>query len=79
MWLTSGSWAGYYDLKKAPKATKNLFKKKTPEQNLKALLLPWLRERPLLLPSGMLPDGDRQKEGLGLAHGPIPGLHKSAL
>ncbi|MDD5734871.1 MAG: hypothetical protein PHQ39_05295, partial [Methanothrix soehngenii] len=30
-------WAGYYDLKKAPKATKNLFKKKTPEQSLKAL------------------------------------------
>ena len=30
-------WAGYYDLKKAPKATKNPFKKKTPEQSLKAL------------------------------------------
>ncbi len=30
-------WAGYYDLKKAPKATKNPFTKKTPEQNLKAL------------------------------------------
>jgi len=30
-------WAGYYDLKKAPKATKNPFKKKIPEQNLKAL------------------------------------------
>jgi DNA polymerase-1 len=30
-------WAGYYDLKKAPKATKNPFNKKTPEQSLKAL------------------------------------------
>jgi DNA polymerase I-like protein with 3'-5' exonuclease and polymerase domains len=30
-------WAGYYDLQKAPKATKNPFKKKSPEQTLKAL------------------------------------------
>jgi len=30
-------WAGYYDLKKAPKATKNPWKKKLPEQSLKAL------------------------------------------
>jgi len=30
-------WAGYYDLQKAPKASKDPWKKKFPEQNLKAL------------------------------------------
>ena len=31
------SWAGYYDLQRAPKASKNLWKKKLPEQTLQAL------------------------------------------
>jgi DNA polymerase-1 len=31
------SWAGYYDLQKAPKATKNPWRKKLPEQTLQAL------------------------------------------
>ena len=30
-------WAGYYDLQRAPKASKNPWKKKSPEQSLKAL------------------------------------------
>jgi DNA polymerase-1 len=30
-------WAGYFDLQKAPKASKNLWKKKLPEQTLQAL------------------------------------------
>ena len=30
-------WAGYFDLQRAPKATKNPYKKKLPEQSLKAL------------------------------------------
>jgi len=37
MLASQACWAGYYDLKKAPKATKNRFKKKIPEQSLKAL------------------------------------------